>query len=82
MPIRLSIRTFAQTLGSLLCFFLILMGSMLMVRSFVILTQPLVGQPDWHEYKLEFVEPFIFYVGCAMTSVGLTGLWLQRGRFR
>jgi hypothetical protein len=42
----------------------------------------LIGQPDWHEYKLEFVEPFIFYVGCAMTAAGLTGLWWQRGAFR
>ena len=75
-------RAFAQILGAFVFFSLIFLGSMLMVRSFVILTQPLIGQPDWHEYKLEFVEPFIFYVGCAMTAAGLTGLWWQRGRLR
>jgi hypothetical protein len=48
-----------------------------MARSLSVLAQPIIGQVGWYDYRLEFTEPFVFYVGCALTAVGLTVLWAQ-----
>jgi fucose 4-O-acetylase-like acetyltransferase len=64
-----------QLLVAYISFFAIFVGIMFMLRSFQVISQPLAGQPTWLDYRLEFMDPFLFYVGCAVSSAGLVALW-------
>ena len=79
---RRAMRSRLQILGIFASFLFVIVGAVvLMGMNLELFSHPMVGDPSFRLYDLEFRgSPIFFYIGSAVVASGLTFLWAGRNR--